>query len=241
MGLNTSVFKTRSITAVLFLAVMLTALLWCGLSFIMITGLIALGSVIEFIRLSRIAPKATPLLYLGGMLYIIAGLLAYACLGFNLQLPFTNFNSNYEPLIPCLVIFSLWINDTMAYVVGSFLGKTPLSKISPKKTWEGTIGGIILAVFVVGMGFNLLPGDVHAQGNFLSVKQHPRYLFFVVPFICAVSGTLGDLLESKFKRFAGVKDSGRIMPGHGGFLDRFDSLLLAAPVTYLFLKLAMIV
>lgn len=126
-------------------------------------------------------------------------------------------------LIPLIIVCSIWINDTMAYIVGSLIGKTPLSSISPKKTWEGTVGGIILAIVVAG----LIAWSLDLE------------MFKVVGIatIASIAGTFGDLLESKLKRLAGVKDSGNFMPGHGGFLDRFDSLLLATPFVWLFLKL----
>lgn len=126
--------------------------------------------------------------------------------------------------IPILIISSIWINDTMAYVVGSFIGKTPFSKISPKKTWEGTIGGAILAIVIITL----------VGMNFYSLEWEP---LLIISSVAAVFGTLGDLLESKIKRMANVKDSGNFMPGHGGFLDRFDSLLIAIPFTWLLLKL----
>lgn len=126
--------------------------------------------------------------------------------------------------VPLIIIGSIWINDTMAYIVGSFIGKTPLSAISPKKTWEGTIGGIILAVAAM-------------YGLALASQSSSAWLWATIAFVAAVTGTLGDLLESKLKRLAGVKDSGSFMPGHGGFLDRFDSLLLATPFVWLLLKL----
>ena len=123
-----------------------------------------------------------------------------------------------------LIIFSIWINDTMAYIVGSLIGKTPLSKISPKKTWEGTTGGIILSVIVITL--------------FLQPLLYWKYLLGI-SLISALAGTFGDLLESKLKRMAGVKDSGSIMPGHGGFLDRFDSLILATPFVWLYVTFLM--
>lgn len=127
-------------------------------------------------------------------------------------------------VIPMIIIGSIWINDTMAYVVGSLIGKTQLSPVSPKKTWEGTIGGILLAVIVMGvLGYLSQPSSA--------------WLWASIAAIVSVAGTAGDLLESKLKRLAGVKDSGNIMPGHGGFLDRFDSLLLAVPFVWLFLKI----
>ena len=130
--------------------------------------------------------------------------------------------------IPVILIASIWINDTMAYIVGSFIGRRPLSKISPKKTWEGTIGGIILSIGVVGF---LLPLLFYPQNGFGF-----SLILCIIAGIAAIAGTFGDLLESKLKRMAGVKDSGRIMPGHGGFLDRFDSLLVATPFVWIFVK-----
>jgi phosphatidate cytidylyltransferase len=127
-------------------------------------------------------------------------------------------------VLPMLVIISIWINDTMAYLVGSFIGKTPLSALSPKKTWEGTIGGALLAVVAV-----VLIGK--------SLTSLSYQTLMIVSATSAIMGTVGDLIESKFKRMAGVKDSGNIMPGHGGFFDRFDSLLLAGPCVWLILTL----
>lgn len=126
-------------------------------------------------------------------------------------------------MIPIMIIGSIWINDTMAYFVGSLIGKTPLSSISPKKTWEGTIGGIVLSIVLAG--FIAWSLDLE------------MFIVISIAAIASIAGTFGDLLESKLKRLAGVKDSGNFMPGHGGFLDRFDSLLLATPFVWLFLKL----
>jgi phosphatidate cytidylyltransferase len=121
--------------------------------------------------------------------------------------------------LPLVIIASIWVNDTMAYIVGSFIGKTPLSPISPKKTWEGTIGGIVLSVLVVALLFSYMgPGQI--------AWPFTGWIA-AIALVASITGTLGDLLESKLKRMAGVKDSGSFMPGHGGFLDRFDSLLLA--------------
>ncbi|HEU4860974.1 MAG TPA: phosphatidate cytidylyltransferase, partial [Chitinophagaceae bacterium] len=127
-----------------------------------------------------------------------------------------------------LIIASIWINDTMAYIVGSLIGKTQLSKYSPKKTWEGTIGGIILSVVLVGFLFRQL------AENDLVYPFVQQKTWFIIPAIASAVGTIGDLFESRLKRMAGVKDSGNIMPGHGGFLDRFDSLLLAIPAVWLY-------
>ena len=131
--------------------------------------------------------------------------------------------------LPAFVIACMWINDTMAYIVGSLIGKTPLSKISPKKTWEGTVGGIILCAVVAG-----LLGSYLVNGIIMGLVG-----WMLTACVAAIAGTFGDLLESKLKRLAMVKDSGNIMPGHGGFLDRFDSLLLAGPVVTIIIWLNM--
>jgi phosphatidate cytidylyltransferase len=129
---------------------------------------------------------------------------------------------------PASIIASLWVNDTMAYIIGSLIGKTQLSKISPKKTWEGTIAGILLSGIVIFLvAYYILHFGIVSYG------------LMILAVIASITGTFGDLFESKLKRLAGVKDSGRIMPGHGGFLDRFDSLLVATPFVWLYVFFAM--
>jgi phosphatidate cytidylyltransferase len=120
----------------------------------------------------------------------------------------------------------LWTNDTGAYLVGSALGRHPLfERISPKKSWEGFAGGLVLTMIVA----QLLPGWLGVTGT---------VGWMIIALIVSVAGTLGDLLESMLKRSLGLKDSGTVMPGHGGFLDRFDSVVVAFPLVYLFLTLA---
>lgn len=126
---------------------------------------------------------------------------------------------NISLVIPVALILMIWMNDTMAYLVGSFIGKTPFSKISPKKTWEGTIGGVLLTLIGAAV-----------WGYF---SPHYRMIDWMALALCAaIAGTIGDLFESKLKRMADVKDSGAMMPGHGGALDRFDSLLIATPFAF---------
>jgi len=169
---------------------------------------------------------------LGGLIYISLswGLMLNLR---NLWIDFEGFKviKDFGHTIPILIIASIWINDTMAYIVGSLIGKTQLSKYSPKKTWEGTIGGILLSICAVGFLFTQLSKN-DVVYPFVQQKN-----WFIIPAIASVFGTIGDLLESKLKRMAGVKDSGNIMPGHGGFLDRFDSLLLATPAVWLYVYL----
>lgn len=124
------------------------------------------------------------------------------------------------------LIFSLfviiWINDTFAYITGSLLGKHKLSSISPNKTWEGSFGGLVFSF-------------VGAYALFLVFGNLELWIWFSLAIIIVVFGTLGDLFESMLKRSSGLKESGKIIPGHGGILDRLDSILIAAPFVFCFL------
>ncbi len=221
MAFNFATFKTRALTAIVFVIVMLAGLLWNAWSFIILFTIIHFGCWYEFIKLMmKIKPVTYGYFLPTGLLYITLPLL----LMIDLRLSF--FRKDAMPadfllVIPCGIIFSIWINDTMAYIVGSLIGKNPLSIISPKKTWEGTIGGIILCITTIAA--------IAWKSNFFTIKD-----WIMIAAICAVFGTLGDLLQSKLKRMANVKDSGSLMPGHGGFLDRFDSLLLSTPIVWLY-------
>lgn len=294
MALNASVFKTRSLSAVVFVIVMLAGLLLNQWLFLLLILIIHTGCWLEFekliclrdetynqritfhrygvicigiafilwltnntytildVRISEIgwwlmlmlilALPLTELLFsrhfniknmgysLGGLVYISISLALFADMSDpELNRNFFYFSSTgYNPELPLLIILSLWINDTMAYIVGSLIGKTPFSKISPKKTWEGTVGGALLAVVTIFVTAFFLAGS-----TVNSAVVHCA----VIAAIAAVAGTAGDLFESKLKRIAGVKDSGTMMPGHGGFLDRFDSLLFAAPAVWLYVVL----
>ena len=290
MPLNQAVFKTRALTALVFVIVMLTGLLWNPWSFLLLFSFIQFGCWIEYQKImvlineeyaaistfhrncvmiagwllmlflvnGNILVAGIPLRFYGG--WGCLAFLAVFVIGELLQIKTINVRNigrsalgllyisvslallthlrtffygapggAFIDRVPVLmVIGSIWINDTMAYIVGSFIGKTPLTAISPKKTWEGTVGGIILAIGVMaGIGY------LFDQNQDLNLFRPIHWA--VVGLIAAISGTCGDLLESKLKRMAGIKDSGHILPGHGGFLDRFDSLLVAAPFCWLYL------
>jgi len=286
MAFNIQTFKTRALTAVVFVIVMLAGLLVNQWTFLLLFSIIHFGCWFEYQKLLGMIDKdyqkitpfhkygvmvlgwsfmlwmsnglslgtitldaiglwltlilaiALPLveillskeLFIKNIGYSVLGLL-YISLSWGMMLNLRSihsdtFFSNIDIglLIPLLTIASIWINDTMAYIVGSFIGKTPFSKISPKKTWEGTLGGAILAIATVTLvGYYAL-----GLTDYVSL--------IVISAIAAVVGTAGDLLESKIKRMAGVKDSGQLMPGHGGYLDRFDSLLLATPFVWLYVR-----
>lgn len=229
MSINVATLKTRSLTALIFVVFMLGGLLWNEWSFLVLFSLVHFGCWIEFNKiLKKIYIKNyVPFLFLG-LPYITLPILILIDLRTNWSgLEVSKIAIGIA--LPLLIIFSIWINDTMAYLVGSLIGKTPFSPISPKKTWEGTIGGAILCVLIIGFGFPKFIAffyDTHLENS-----------CFVIAAICAIFGTIGDLLESKLKRLANIKDSGSIMPGHGGFLDRFDSLLIATPFVWLYIKL----
>jgi phosphatidate cytidylyltransferase len=291
MALNIQTLKTRSLTAIIFVVVMLCGLLINYWSFLILFSIVHFGCWFEYQKLmglidkdyiniskfhkyaimlcgyglmlwnvdERLHPLGLQLSEIGRWIVVVIGVvlpvkeivlskknnvkvlgfsvlgLAYISLAWGLMMslynicsvPSSNGNNSFHILysIPIILIVSIWINDTMAYIVGSLIGKNPLSKISPKKTWEGTIGGAVLAVVVVsGLFYTFIDKDY-------------VYVVVVIATIAAVIGTIGDLLESKLKRLANVKDSGSFMPGHGGFLDRFDSLLLATPFVWLLLQL----
>ena len=297
MAFNWQTFKTRALTAVVFVVVMLAGLLWNHWSFFILFSIIHFGCWIEYQKLvGLIDPgykEITPfhkygvmlagwclMLWFSGDDLAIGGLrlhemgwwiglvvvfllpitellfsknirlkniahsvfgLVYISLSWGLMMDLYSTIADIHlhdtmfvigtGVIPVIIILSIWINDTMAYIVGSLIGKTPLSPISPKKTWEGTVGGILLAIAVVGLLFPLI---------YFGSSSFALFMFIApIAAVAAIVGTYGDLLESKLKRLAGVKDSGQIMPGHGGFLDRFDSLLLATPFVWLYVQLFM--
>lgn len=126
----------------------------------------------------------------------------------------------------------IWASDTGAYLVGICIGKHKMfERISPKKTWEGFFGGMLFALLTAFIFNKLTTTEAAGSGNLLELWQWMLFALAVFVF-----GTLGDLVESMFKRSLNVKDSGSFMPGHGGILDRFDSALVAAPVAFLLLS-----
>lgn len=150
----------------------------------------------------------------------------YLASGFIFMLLIANFQNNFTPLLLLGGFILVWINDSFAYLVGKNFGRQKLfPSISPKKTVEGFLGGLFFACV-----------SSYFIANYTETLSFTNWLILAI--IISVFGTLGDLIESKFKRLAGVKDSGTIMPGHGGLLDRLDSIIFAAPFIYFFLRIA---
>lgn len=140
----------------------------------------------------------------------------------------------WQPELILAVFLFLWINDTGAYLVGSMLGRHRLfERISPKKSWEGSIGG-----FVFNMGFAAL--FYFYGSHFFGIPEANVWVWLGLAATITVFGTYGDLVESMIKRTLHIKDSGNLIPGHGGILDRIDSALLAFPAAFLFLCFWMI-
>jgi phosphatidate cytidylyltransferase len=141
--------------------------------------------------------------------------------GFALGLPTFSDDGNTFTLEVFLLFVLIWSSDSFAYFTGKFFGKRKMApKISPKKTWEGFAGGVFFTI-ILGYFIEMYYPDL--RGNYI-----------IVGLLVSVFGPIGDLVESQLKRTFGVKDSGNIIPGHGGILDRLDSFIICAPVVYLY-------
>ena len=156
--------------------------------------------------------------------YTFYGLL-YIALPFALISPIAFHTGEYQSIMVLGMFIIIWVNDTGAYCFGVTIGRHKMfERISPKKTWEGFIGGALAAV-----GASLL------LARFFPVLTQQQWI--ATALLTVVFGTLGDLTESQLKRTVGIKDSSNILPGHGGILDRFDSIILAIPVIFAYLQL----
>lgn len=257
---------TRALSGAVYVLLLVGATLYSPYSFLLLFGLLLLFSVGEFCKLVGLKPVFPLLLATLGyilfnldntvktneILLLIAALLVsirslvflfekknrfldqqakYVFLIGYLIIPIIIFtkipfiSNSYHPEIIIAILILIWTNDTFAYLVGITMGKTKLfERISPKKTIEGFSGGLVFA---------MIAGVLLAQ----FYLQESIIRWIIIALLVTTFGTLGDLIESKFKRLAGVKDSGNIMPGHGGFLDRLDSIIFVAPFVYLFYEI----
>jgi len=268
--------QKRSLTGIVFVAVLLGGTIFHPVAFILIFGALLFFTQLEFYRLiekAGFSPQKGVGLTLGILLFatcaaIVNGFIpaqlcllfipmliflflfevlrnrngalqnsALTLLGFvYIAIPFSllNFivfpgfptNTAFHPWILAGVFFIVWMYDSTAYLFGTKFGKHKMCKtISPKKSWEGFIAG---TVFAMVMG--ILNAVIFQSLSMLS--------WMIIALLAVVFGTFGDIFESKIKRELNIKDSGNILPGHGGFLDRFDSLLFAIPVVFIWLILA---
>jgi len=177
-----------------------------------------------------------------GQIYIAVPLSLLNSIAFHsIAIPLGNIEDDYNGILLLALFFFLWCNDTGAFLTGVTIGRHKLfERISPKKSWEGFWGGCI---FNCGLALLLYQASFWGFfGQDLHELQHYSRLDWVgLGLTVSVFGTFGDLVESFFKRCVGVKDSGNLLPGHGGLWDRFDSLLLAAPAMMLYLILITII
>ncbi|MEE0864669.1 MAG: phosphatidate cytidylyltransferase [Alistipes sp.] len=186
-----------------------------AMTIIFISLVIPICMIIELFKVSQ-TPMSNIATTILGIVYVTLPL------SLMMYIPLFLGGNTWQPWYFLFYLFIVWANDVFAYLVGITMGKHRLcERISPKKSWEGFFGGIIGAIGVGALGAYFLDG---------------RYEIWIgLAAIIAITGVLGDLVESMFKREAGVKDSGNIMPGHGGVLDRFDALLISAPFAFIFL------
>jgi phosphatidate cytidylyltransferase len=257
---------TRALSGAVYVLLLIGATLYSPYSFLLLFGILLLFSIVEFCKLIHLKPmfpiiigmvafilfninntiKTNEILLLIAALFVSARAILFLFEKRNKKLDLNSkyvfligyliipiiiftkipFISNeYHPKIIISLLVIIWTNDTFAYLVGRSIGKKKLfERVSPKKTIEGFIGGLI---------FSVLTGLFLAR--FYISESITQWI--LIALIISGFGTLGDLIESKFKRNAGVKDSGSIMPGHGGFLDRLDSIIFVAPIVYLFYQI----
>jgi phosphatidate cytidylyltransferase len=266
---------TRTITGIVLVLVMLTAILVGPYSFAVLFLLILVGGIAEFNKLfhqSEIKPNQVLSYLISIVLFTLTFLIAQGILGFAflfmlfplflivmaaelyrkqekpveniattifcivyLAIPLSLINflvfpalstgNAYTPKLLIALISLIWIYDSGAYLFGVSIGKHRLfERISPKKSWEGAIGGTLTAI-----------AAAWAIGEFIPEIKTVHWI--AISILTVISSTFGDLTESMFKRHFGIKDSGHILPGHGGMLDRFDSLFFAVPVIVMYLKL----
>jgi phosphatidate cytidylyltransferase len=196
-------------------------------SFLVLIPMMFIIMVIELYRkqdrpFDSLAHTFFPMLYTA-VPFSLFPFAAFSRTGLNSILPHTN--TIFSPGIVIGFFILIWANDTGAYLTGMSFGRHKLmQRISPKKTWEGFVGGIVIASAVAWF-----------ISDWLGVVDKTYWI--IISLIISVAGTYGDLIESMLKRSIGVKDSGTIMPGHGGFLDRFDSAIISFPLVYLFISL----
>jgi phosphatidate cytidylyltransferase len=278
-------FIVRTITGVLFVAVLLTCFLKpmaMTMLFALITGMtiwefVGLVNDCEDIRVNRFictaagvflflamagfcsdaTPSSVFIPYLLTVVYLfVSGLFtrtpnpindwAYAMMSqMYIALPLSCLNIlafrygadgvEYNFLLPLSIFVFLWMNDTGAYCTGSLLGRHKLfPRVSPGKSWEGSIGGAIIVVLVAVLMSWV--DESHLLASFGATETGLTLVQWIgLGLVVVVFGTLGDLVESLFKRTLGIKDSGNILPGHGGMLDRFDSSLMAIPASVVYI------
>lgn len=205
-----------------------------GWTFYLLWTVVGILTLAEYWRLLS---KNTAALRGKGILWVIFGTLYVAQAFVLIQL--------IDPMMVVTLMTVVWLSDTGAYLVGSTVGRHKMAPVvSPKKTWEGFAGGLLFAVGTALVWYSLYwAGQFDGAIVTWGAEAYDDHVVGSLKWagfglVIGLAATAGDLLESKFKRTVGVKDSGSIIPGHGGMLDRFDALLLAVPVAWAYILVA---
>ena len=196
---------TRSISGIIFIAILLLGTTYSQTSFIILYLTLASISIYE---MWNILEKKSILP------------LVFVTLPFILIISLTGFKNNFDPLLVLYILILTWTFDSFAYLFGSLYGRNKiLPKISPKKSWEGFFGGYISTLII----------------SFILMNYQAKLLeeYIIIAFILPVTATFGDLIASYYKRKSNVKDYGKIIPGHGGIIDRLDAIFITIPVVFI--------
>ena len=211
----------RALSGAVLVAVMVAAILGSRLSLALLALVVIVGSLYEFFRLAALRGGWNRWATTGlGLVWIAGPMTLLPLLG--------TLGGGYYPYRVLFYVVLIWINDIGAYLVGISIGRHKLCpRISPKKSWEGFFGGLI---FTAAAAVFLGP-------RMTGLETIPAWGWIVFGIVLTLSAVAGDLTESAFKRGAGVKDSGNVIPGHGGFMDRFDAMFLSLPFIYLLARI----
>ena len=196
---------TRSISGIIFIAILLLGTTYSQTSFIILYLTLASISIYEMWNILE-KKSILPLIFV--------------TLPFILLISLTDFKNDFDPLLVLYILILTWTFDSFAYLFGSRYGRNKiLPKISPKKSWEGFFGGYISTLII----------------SFILMNYQAKLLeeYIIIAFILPVTATFGDLIASYYKRKSNVKDYGKIIPGHGGIIDRLDAIFITIPVVFI--------
>ena len=196
---------TRSISGIIFIAILLLGTTYSQTSFIILYFSLAIISIYEMWKILE-KKSILPLVFVS--------------LPFILLISLTGFKNDFDPLLVLYILILTWTFDSFAYLFGSRYGRNKiLPKISPKKSWEGFFGGYISTLII----------------SFILMNYQAKLLeeYIIIAFILPVTATVGDLIASYYKRKSNVKDYGKLIPGHGGIIDRLDAIFITIPVVFI--------
>ena len=210
----TEELKNRGLYGLIFVLILWFSSSYSKISFSVLFVILGLACLYEMWKLRKGKSKIIAFLYILIPFYLIH---FFSCYDLHLD------SSGFNPDLILFIFILTWTFDTFAYIFGTNFGRHKiLPNISPKKSWEGFIGGLIFTLIVA-----------YFSQSYFELIIEPIIIALILPF----TATSGDLIESKYKRQAGVKDSGNIIPGHGGILDRMDAFMITIPVIYLYITI----